>query len=301
MTTSGFASGRYRDLFFLLLLAGLWGSSYLFIRIAVAEIPAFVLVTGRLFLSAAILWLLLLGSRQQVPRSRAQWGAYAAMGILSGAVPWSLISWGEQYISSGLAALLQATMPIFTVMLAFLATSDEQINLGKVIGVGIGFVGVAVLMLPDLRAIRVHPESQTHLLGQLAIVASSVSYAGGAIFARSYLRKEPALTATTGQLTMGFVFMLPVTLLFSQPAELSVPSLPAVASWLGLTVLGTVFAYLIYYSLIARTTATFVSTVTYIIPVFGLVLGALVLSEAITGGLLLSLALILLGVMLVRS
>jgi drug/metabolite transporter (DMT)-like permease len=298
---SGFAAGRYRDLLWLLVLGGLWGSSYLFIKVAVAEIPAFVLVTGRLLLSAAILWVLLLVSGQQVPRSRVQWGAYAVMGLLSGAIPWSLIAWGEQYISSGLAALLQATMPIFTVILAFLATSDEQISPRKMIGVGIGFVGVAVLMLPDLREITVRPESQTHFLGQLAIVASSISYAGGAIFARSRLRTEPAVTSTTGQLTMGSVFMLPVTLLLSQPIELSVPSLPAVASWLGLTLLGTVFAYLIYYSLIARTTATFVSTVTYIIPVFGLILGALVLAEALTVSLLLSLGLILLGVMLVRS
>jgi drug/metabolite transporter (DMT)-like permease len=301
VAASGLTSGRYKDLFWLLVLGALWGSSYLFIKIAVAEVPAFVLVTSRLLLSASILWILLLASRQKVPRSRAQWGAYAVMGLLSGAIPWSLITWGEQYISSGLAALLQATMPIFTVILAFLVTSDEQISPRKMIGVVIGFLGVVVLMLPDLRTISVRQESQAHFLGQLAIVASSVSYAGGAIFARSRLRKEPPLSSTTGQLTMGFVYMLPVTLLLGRPTELSLPSVPALASWLGLTVFGTVFAYLIYYSLIARTTATFVSTVTYIIPVFGLVLGALVLAETLTGGLLLSLALILLGVMLVRS
>jgi drug/metabolite transporter (DMT)-like permease len=298
---SGPAAGRYSNLIWLLVLGGLWGSSYLFIKIAVAEIPAFVLVSGRLLLSATILWILLLVSRQQAPRSREQWGAYAVMGLLSGAIPWSLISWSEQYISSGLAALLQATMPILTVILAFLATTDEQIGPRKMIGVGIGFVGVAVLMLPDLRELTVRPGSQAHLLGQLAIVASSISYAGGAIFARSRLRYEPALTATTGQLTMGFIFMLPITVLLFPASELTVPSLAAIASWVALTVLGTVIAYIIYYSLIAQTSATFVSMVTYIIPVFGLVLGALVLAEAFTGGIVLSLALILLGVMLVRS
>lgn len=297
----GLTQGRGRDLILLLTLATLWGSSYLFIKVAVAEVPALMLVTGRLLLSTVILWILLQVSGEEIPRARAQWGAYAVMGFLSGALPWSLITWGEQYISSGLAALLQATMPIFTVILARFLTGDERISTLTVVGVVVGFGGVAILMLPDLREVVLHKGSLAHFLGQLAIVISSISYAGGAIFARSRLRREPPLVSTTGQLTMGLAFMLPLSLFLGQHTGLSLPSLPALASWLGLTILGTVAAYLIYYSLIARTSATFVSTVTYVIPVNGLILGALVLSEPLTGGLLLSLALILLGVVLVRA
>jgi drug/metabolite transporter (DMT)-like permease len=223
------------------------------------------------------------------------WGAYAAMGILSGAVPWTLITWGEQYISSGLASLLQATMPLFTVILAHFVTTDEPVTWRKIWGVLIGFLGVVALMIPDLRE-GLH----SHVLGQLAVVASSVSYAAAALFARHRLRGHDALLSTTGQLTMGAVFMVPISLVLSQPLA-SVPSLAATASWLALTFLGTVVAYVIYYALIDRTSATFVSTVTYVIPVYGLALGAVVLGEPINGLLVGSLALILVGVLLVRS
>jgi drug/metabolite transporter (DMT)-like permease len=141
---------------------------------------------------------------------------------------------------------------------------------------------------------------QPNLLGQLAVVVSSVSYAAAAIFARGHLRGQAPLVSTMGQMTMGAVFTLPIALVVDWPSSLS-PSLPAMASWLALTLLGTVVAYVIYYSLIERTSATYVSTVTYIIPVFGLILGALVLGEALNGLLLGSLALILLGVLLVRK
>jgi drug/metabolite transporter (DMT)-like permease len=286
---------RYLDLGLLLVLGTLWGSSYLFIKVAIAEVPTLTLVTGRLLLSAVLLWILLRLSGQAIPRNRELWGAFAVMGLLSGAVPWSLIAWGENYISSGLAALLQATMPIFTVILALLLAGDERITPLRAVGVAIGFVGVTILLLPDLRQ-----GLQANLLGQLAIIASSVSYAGATVFARSRLRDQPPLVSTTGQLTMGLVFMLPLTLLVDRPSGLS-PSLPAVGSWLALAVLGTVIAYLIYYTLIGRTSATFVSTVTYIIPVFGLFLGAVVLGEPLTLTLLVSLALILLGVLLART
>ena len=217
------------------------------------------------------------------------------MGFLSGALPYTLIAWGEQYIHSSLAALLQATMPIFTVMLAVFLAVDERLTWTAVVGVALGFVGVAVLMLPDLRQ-----GLRTNLLGQLAIVASSLSYAGATVFARNRLRGQPPLTSTMGQLTTGALFTVPLSLLIDRPFDLS-PSLPAVASWLALTILGTVIAYVIYYALIERTSATFVSTVTYVIPIFGLMLGALVLHEPITINLIVSTILIIVGVLLVRA
>jgi drug/metabolite transporter (DMT)-like permease len=283
------------NLLLLLLLGMLWGSSYLFIKVIVAEVPVTTLVTGRLALSAIILWLLLLGTRRRVPRGWAPWKNYAVMGLLNGTVPYVLISWGEQYIPSSLAALLQATMPLFTVLLAALTASEEGLKASKVAGVVVGFVGVGILMLPDLRQ-----GLQVSIFGQLAIVASSLSYAGAGIFARRYLRSQPPLASTAGQLTMGALFTLPLSLMLDWPLSLS-PSLPAIASWLALSILGTVIAYVIYYTLIERTSATFVSTVTYIIPINGLILGALVLGEAITIGILASSALILLGVLLVRA
>jgi drug/metabolite transporter (DMT)-like permease len=283
------------NLLLLLALGAIWGSSYLFIRVAVAEVPVLTLVGGRLLVSAAVLWGLLPILGHSIPRKRSLWGAYAFMGFFSGTLPYALISWGEQTIPSGLAALLQATMPIFTVIMAHFFASDERMTLKGVLGVFVGFVGVGILILPDLRE-----GVQPNLLGQLAVVVSSVSYAAAAIFARGHLRGQAPLVSTMGQMTMGAVLTLPIALVVDWPSSLS-PSLPAMASWLALTLLGTVVAYVIYYSLIERTSATYVSTVTYIIPVFGLILGALVLGEALNGLLLGSLALILLGVLLVRK
>jgi drug/metabolite transporter (DMT)-like permease len=156
-------------------------------------------------------------------------------------------------------------------------------------------VGVAILMLPDLRQ-----GLRANLLGQLAIVGSSLCYAGSAIYIRSRLRGQPALVSAAGQLTMGMAYMLPASLLIDRPFDLS-PSLPVLASWLVLTILGTVVAYVIYFTIIERSSATFVTTVTYIIPVNGLLLGALVLNERLTVSVLASLVLILLGVLLVRA
>ncbi len=283
------------NLFWLLVLSSLWGSSYLFIKVAVAEVPALTMVAARLVMGSLILWGLLWATRRSMPRSRAMWGTYTVLGVLNGALPYSLIFWSEQHISSGLAALLQATMPIFTVILAHFLGRDERLTPVKVLGVVVGFVGVGILMLPDLRQ-----GLQASLLGQVAVVASSMSYAGAAIYARNRLRGQAPLVSTTGQMTMGAVLTLPLSLLVDRPFDLS-PSLPVMGSWLALTILGTVVAYLIYYRLLERTGATFVSMVTYITPVNGLILGALVLGEPLTETLLVSLGLILLSVLLVRT
>jgi drug/metabolite transporter (DMT)-like permease len=287
-------SGRSVDFVLLLALGAAWGGSYLFIKIGISEIPPLTFVALRLSLGALIMLALLRVLGHSVPRTWPPWRRFAVMGFLSGAVPWTLISWGEQYISSGLAALLQATMPIFTVIIAYFAVADETMKPTKILGVVVGFVGVGFLMLPDLRqGIR------ASLLGQLAIVASSASYAAGAIFARKELRGQSPLVSTMGQLATGALMMLPISLMNGRPFDL-VPSARAIGSLLALTVLGTVLAYVIYYVLIERTSATFVSTVTYIIPVNGLLLGALVLGEPLDIVLLVSLGLILLGVLLVR-
>jgi drug/metabolite transporter (DMT)-like permease len=283
------------NLLLLLILGTIWGASYLFIKIIVAEVPVFTLVAGRLTLAALAMWLILRLRGSSTPRSRRMWRAYAVLGLTGLALPHCLISWGEQYISSGLASLLQATTPIFTVILAHFLTNDERITMAKGIGVIIGFVGVGILMLPDLRQ-----GLQASLLGQLAIVGSSLCYALTAIYARSWLRGQPPLVSASGQLTMGMVYVLPASLLIDRPVDLS-PSLPVLASWLVLAILGTAVGYAIYFTLIERSSATFTTMVTYIIPINGLMLGAVVLNESLDVTTLGSLALILLGVLLVRS
>ncbi len=129
------------NLVWLLILGGLWGSSYLFIKVAVGEVPPLTLVAGRLVLAAAILWTVLAVVRQAMPRSRRLWAAFAVMGLLNGAVPYSLIFWSEQHISSGLASLLQATMPLFTVLMGHFLLRDERMTAGRAAGVILGLCG----------------------------------------------------------------------------------------------------------------------------------------------------------------
>jgi drug/metabolite transporter (DMT)-like permease len=283
------------NLLLLFILGGIWGTSFLFIKIVVGEVPPMTLVAGRLGLASLAMWTFLRLRGVPFPRERRLWGIFAVTGLLNGALPFSLISWGEQYIPSGLAALLQSTTPIFTIILAHFLTHDERFTAKKVLGIVLGFVGVGLLMWPELSG-----GMQASVWGQLAIVGSSISYAIASIFARQRLHGQPPLVSAAGQFTMGFVYILPLSLLIERPFNLS-PSWTAIASWVTLALLGTTVAYAIYYTLLQRTSATFTTTVTYIVPINGLILGALILSEPLHPGLFISLGLILSGVLLVRT
>jgi drug/metabolite transporter (DMT)-like permease len=291
---------QYLNLVWLLILGTLWGSSYLFIKIVVAEVPALTLVAGRLIAASIVMWIVLRVLGLSMPRSWSMWRSYVLLGLFGAAAPYVLITWGEQYISSGLASLLQSTTPIFTVLLSQIWISDERMTVGKVVGIILGFVGVVLLMLPDLREALAGVGSRSTLLGQLVVVVSSLCYAWTALYARSRLRGQPPLVSATGQLTLGALWTLAAALLTGSSFRLSL-SPQAWASWAGLILLGTVLAYGIYYTLIDRAGATFATMVTYIIPVNGLLLGALVLGEQLSLTVWISLALILAGVLLVRG
>lgn len=282
------------NLLLLVLLGGIWGTSFLFIKIIVAEIPPLTLVMGRLGMAAAVMWLLLLLRRAPRPAGKL-WRAFAVVGLLNGALPFALISWGEQYIPSGWAALLQSTTPIFAVIFSHFLTTDDRLNRRKVAGVLIGFVGVGLLMGPEVRE-----GLSASVLGLLAIVGSSMCYALATIYARHRLRDQPPMLSATGQFTMGLAYIAPMALLLERPFAV-MPSPRALASWVTLAVGGTALAYVLYFALVRRASATFVTMVTYIVPINGLILGALVLGEPLSPMLFVSLGLILGGVLLVRS
>ena len=282
------------NLVWLFILGSIWGTSFLFIKIVVSEIGPFTLVAGRLGLAALSMALLLRARRIPFPRERRVWGNFAVVGLLNGALPFALISWGEQYIPSGWAALLQATTPIFTILFAHVLTRDDRIDLRKALGVVVGFAGVGLLMWPELRV-----GLNASVWGMLAIVGSSASYALASIFARSRLQGQPPMASAAGQFTMGFLYILPLAFILERPFAIA-PSGQALASWVTLSLMGTVVAYVIYFALLARTSATFTTMVTYIVPINGLVLGALVLNEHLSPMLLVSLVLVFAGVLLVR-
>ena len=283
------------NLFLLLLLGTIWGTSFLFIKIIVSEVPPMTLVAGRLGVAAVMMWTLVRVRKLKIKQRPHLGWTFAVVGLLNGALPYTLISWGEQYIPSGWAALLQATTPLFTILLAHVITDDDRITAQKLAGVVLGFGGVGILMWPEIRA-----GVRTSVLGMLAIVGSSLSYAYASIYARSRLSDQSPMVAAAGQFGMGFIYILPLALAIESPWTLN-PSTQAMLSWTALAVLGTVIAYTIYYELLKRTNATFTTMVTYIVPINGLLLGALVLNESLSPSLLLSLGLVLGGVLLVRQ
>jgi drug/metabolite transporter (DMT)-like permease len=282
------------SLILLFLLGSIWGTSFLFIKIIVTEVPPMTLVAGRTGFAALLLWALIVLRGISLPKEFKTWRAFAIVGIFNGALPYSLIAWGEQYIPSGWAALLQATTPIFTILAAHFLTADDRINAKKALGIILGFTGVGLLLLPELRDGNLTPT-----WGMLAIVGASISYALASIFARKNLKGLSPLVSSAGQLSFGCAYILPLSLLLDNPFTLS-PSPKVLLSWVTLTLMGTVVGYIIYYTLLERTNATFTVSVTYVVPIFGLILGAVVLGESLNSVIIFSLICILTGIMLVR-
>jgi drug/metabolite transporter (DMT)-like permease len=258
----------------LFLLGTIWGASYLFIKVGGAEIPPLTFVAGRTIIASAALFVGLLVRREGIPSLRRRtWLPLVAMGVFNSVIPYTLITWGETEISSGLAGILTAAMPIFTVLIAHLATRDEKLNANKVTGVIVGFIGVVILFLPDLQS-----GVKLSVLGDTAVVVAAFSYALASVIAHKYVGGVSHLGASFGQLLTASIILLPLSLVIDRPWGLH-PSLAATASLATLALLGTAFAYVLYYWLIDHTGATSTSLVTYIIPVSAIILGAVVLHE----------------------
>lgn len=277
----------------LFLLGAIWGASYLFIKIGVAEIPPITFVEGRTLLATLALLIALRIRRESMPRTLRAWAPLIAVGFFNSIIPYTLITWGEKSIASGLAAILTSMVPLFTVIFAHFVTRDERLSVAKIIGVSVGFIGVIVLSLPQLRE-----GIQAQFIGEVAVVAASASYAIATLVARKFLRGVSYVVASAGQLGVTAVFLLPLSLLFDNPLSLR-PSLPALGSLTTLSLLGTAFALFLYYWLIENTGATRTTLVTYIMPVMGVMWGAVILHEPVEWEAIIGLVLIIGGVGLV--
>ena len=277
------------DWLLLILLSIIWGGGFVLGKVAVAEVPPFSLVLGRVVIAALTLHLLVLATGQRMPGNLSLWRDFLIMGLLNNAIPFSLIFWGQKEIGSGLASILNATTPLFTVLVANALTGDEKATPTKLAGVGLGIIGVALMIGLDVAA-----GFGSHLLSELAVLAAAISYAFAGVFGRRF-RGRPPLVIAAGQLTGSSTLILPMALIVDRPWDLMMPSVAAWSAIIGLALLSTALAYVIFFRILARAGATNLLLVTFLIPVSALLLGIIFLSEAVSAHQLLGMLLIGLG------
>jgi drug/metabolite transporter (DMT)-like permease len=280
------------DVALLVALSLIWGSAFTMNDVVVEEVDPLTIVAGRLTLAAVLLTAgaLLLG-RGTAPRST--WGVLLLLAVLNNVGPFTLITWAQEHITSSLAATLNATMPLMTFVIA-VAAGTERPAPDRALGVLVGFAGATVLIGPDLGDI-----TSSNALGELAVLAGSAGYAVSTVIAREKLRGEP-LALASGQMIFGALVAVPLALALDGWPELSISG-QASASWVGLGALSSGLAYVIFFSLVQRMTATSLSLVAYLIPLVATVLGWALLDESIGVNLFVGLALILLGMVLVNG
>jgi drug/metabolite transporter (DMT)-like permease len=259
----------------LLTLSVLWGGSFFFASVMLAELPPFTIVMLRVGVAAVILNLVMSTIGLRMPRDGRTWVAFFGMGLLNNAVPFSLIVWGQTRIASGLAAILNATTPLSTVVVAHLLTSDEKMTANRLLGVIVGLCGVMVMIGPlALKGVSVG------VVAQLAVLAARVSYAFAGVYGRRFKRMGiTSMSTATGQITASAVMLLPVALIVDHPWTLPMPSFPVWCAVLGTASLSTALGYVIYFRILATAGATNLLLVTFLIPVSAILLGALVLGE----------------------
>jgi drug/metabolite transporter (DMT)-like permease len=293
---------KQRNFILLLLLASMWGPSFLFIKVAVEHYPPLTLVAIRLGVAAISLFAFLKLSGGSLPRGWNLWGKFIFVSFFANSLPFALFSFGEQFADSGSAAILNGTTPIFTILFAHYMISEERLSARAAVGVVIGFIGVLTIFVRELfDLVSGSPLADPKaMLGMAAFVGASICYGLAIAFGRKYLRGLPPLVGPASQLIAASVTTIPIALMIERPFNLT-PTPAATISLLVLGIWGTAFAYLVFYKLVDSASATFLSLVTYLLPPIGLILGVLVLGEqpgwnAYTGTLL-----IVFGVMIVNG
>ncbi len=301
-----------------LLLSAIWGSSFLFIKIGLDEgMGPLTVVTYRTLFGTLLLAMVLLMRGGRLPLRWDLWKRMTFLGMTNLVIPFVLIAWGQQYIPTGMAAILNALVPLFTVVLAAFILSDEAITWARLGGLAIGFAGVVMLALPSLDAARRDADAALAVAGMVAVAVAAFVYGVAVVYSRRQIsghriialpdgtsRSPSPVEIALGSTSMAFVIMLALTIVFERPEGTLMP-LPGTATgwfavlWLGL--LGTGLAYLLFFGILERWGATRTTLVTYVVPVVAIVLGYLALDERLRpleiGGAML----IILGVVLMNA
>lgn len=272
--------------FVFILLGAIWGSSFMWIKIAVQEVGPITLVAFRAFFGLLFGIVVILIQRVPLPRSLKEWFPLLLLGIINVAIPFFLISWGEQSIDSAVAAILDATVPLFTILLAHYLLHDDKMTLPKVFGLLIGFAGVVILMSKDIGG------SSNSLLGQFAVILASAFYAGSAVYVRKTTEDTPGILRSAGSLLSATAVMWLAAFLFERPVEIPQLGITWVAL-LFLGILGSGLAFVLAYYLIHEIGPTRTSMVTYLFPLGGVILGVVFLNEQLSWQLIAGAALII--------
>ena len=272
----------------IIILSILWGGSFFFVGVAVKEMPPLTIVLCRVALASIILLVIVYLKGDKMPSSPGLWGAFIIMGALNNLIPFSLIVWGQTHIESGLASILNATTPIFSVVLAHFLTREERLTANRITGVTIGWIGVAMLIgIESLRGFGIE------VMGQLAVVGATFSYACAAIYGRRFKGINPLIVAT-GMLCGSTIMMTPLALVIEQPWNLS-PGITTLMALFGLAAVSTSLAYIIYFQVLATAGPTNLLLVTFLIPVSAILLGVVVLAERLAWNAFAGMGLIFIG------
>jgi len=278
----------------LIALSLLWGGSFFFNGMAVKELPPLTIVFSRVALAAATLHLVMAATGRRLPGSREIWLAFAGMGVLNNVIPFTLIVWGQSQIASGVASILNATTPLFTVLVAHGFTADERLTPLRIAGVIAGFSGVAVMIgggtiLDDVP-----------VAAYAACLGAALSYGFSSVYGRRFRALGVApLSVATGQLTMSSLMLLPLMLATDRPWTLALPGLDTTLALVGLATVSTALAYILFFRILAGAGATNISLVTFLIPPSAILLGIAFLGEVLLPRHVAGMALIGLGLALV--
>ena len=278
----------------LVLLSVVWGGSFFFNGIALREFLTLSIVTAKVGLAALALLFLMKMMGQGIQLNRQILKAFFGMSFLNNVVPFSLIVWGQQHIASGVASILNATNPLFTMLVAHWFTTDEKINPRRLLGVLTGMGGVGLMMGLDSME-----SSGFHLLGQSAILLAAFSYGLAGVYDKRFAQLGiPSLATATGQLCASSIILIPLTLWIDQPWTMAMPSIEGMGALLGIALLSTALAYVIYFRLLKTAGATNLLLVTLLIPVSAIILGVFLLDESLEPQHLSGMAVISLGLLI---
>ncbi len=275
----------------LAVLSILWGGSFFFVGVAVAELPTFTIVFLRVAIAALGLHLVIRIMGERMPGGLKVWRAFFIMGFLNNLVPFSLIAWGQSHVESGLASILLATTPLFTIVVAHFLTADERLSAGRITGIVAGIAGVVILIGSEVLS-----SLGIAFIAHIGLLGAALFYSFSAVFGRRFKRMgiTPLATAT-GQITASTALLLPLALVVDQPWTLAMPSVDTWLAITGLALLSTSLAYIIYFRILATAGATNLLLVTFLIPVSAIILGAAFLAERLEANHFIGMAVIGVG------